>query len=95
MEMWKEFKRIVLEAAAETLDDQAEKEVVVRVWGKLVSQVIGGMKNGFLMEASDQWKRAIPPNRERAITLVSGERIKLLPRRFHRRLSRSLTNLSP
>ncbi len=45
--MWKELKRMTLEAAAETVNDQAEKDVVVKVWGKLVSQVIGEMKNGI------------------------------------------------
>ncbi len=50
-EMWKEFKRMVLQAAAETVDDEAEKELVVKVWGKLVSQVIGGMRNGSLVDA--------------------------------------------
>ncbi len=48
--MWKEFKRTILEAAAETVDDQVEKELAVKVWGKLASQVIGEMKNGFLLE---------------------------------------------
>ncbi len=41
---------------AETVDDEAEKELVVKVWGKLVIQVIGGMKNGFLVVA----KRVVP-----------------------------------
>ncbi len=39
---------MTLEAAAETVNDQAEKELFVTVWGKLVSQVIGEMKNGFV-----------------------------------------------
>ncbi len=93
-EMWREFKGIVQEAAAETVDDEVEKELVVKVWGKLVSQVIGEMKNGILMEARDQWEWPIEPNRGRAITLASGERISLLPAHFDRRVSKSVMNLS-
>ncbi len=52
--MWKDFKRMVLEAAAEIVADQAEKELVVKVWGKLVSQVIGEMKKGFFAESGHE-----------------------------------------
>ncbi len=57
-EMWKEFKRMAKEAAAETVDNQVQKELVVKVWGKLVSQFIGEMKNGFLVEAGHQRKQS-------------------------------------
>ncbi len=68
--MWKEFKRMILEAAAETVDDQAEKELIVKVWGRLVCQVIGGMKNGFLVEETHQRERPVESLRGRAITVV-------------------------
>ncbi len=67
-EMWKEFKRMVVEAAAETVDDEEEKEQVSKVWGKLISQVIGEMKNGFLLEARQECKLSIEQPRARAQT---------------------------
>ncbi len=82
-EMWKEFKRMTMEAAAETVDNQAQKELVAKVWGKLVSQFIGEMKNGFLVEAGHQrkpsprrkWKTVRNrPSRERVAQLSARER---------------------
>ncbi len=91
--MWKEFKRMVLEAAAETVHDQAEKELVVEVWGKLVSQVIGGIKNGFLMEEIYQGERPVKSLRGRAITMEARERTNLLSVHYDRKLTKSLTSL--
>ncbi len=67
--MWKEFKRMVLEAAAETVGDPEVKKIVVEVWGKLVSQVIGEIKNGALvkqtsLQALDRTKRKKSGNLE-------------------------------
>ncbi len=57
--MWKELKRMVVEAAAETADDQTVKERVTKLWGTLISHVIGEMKNGFPVAARHQFKQSI------------------------------------
>ncbi len=71
-EIWKEFKRMVLEAAAETVDDQDQKELVVKAWGKLVCQVIGEMKNGFFMEAMPHCEQFVEQPSGGAISSNSG-----------------------
>ncbi len=76
--MWKEFKRMVVEAAAETVDDEEEKEEVTKVWGKLISQVIGEMKNGFLVETRHGSKQSIEPPRRRSKTWHCVNEIELL-----------------
>ncbi len=81
---------MVLEAAAQTVDDLAQKEVVVTVWGKLLSQVIGEMKNGFLVEQVCRNKQSLEPPRRRVVScnsnktidqLASGQSTAQLPRR--------------
>ncbi len=84
---------MILEAAAETVDDQAEKELVVKVWGRLVCQVIGGMKNGFLAKDTHQSERPVKSLGGRAITMEINERTNLLSVHYDRNLNKSLTNL--
>ncbi len=89
--MWKEFKRMVVEAAAETVDDEEEKEQVTKAWGKLISRVIGEMKNGFLVETGHGSKQSIEPPRGRSKTWhCANERIELLSDK-ERRQSKELT----
>ncbi len=58
---------MVEEAAAETVDGQAEKGRLTKVWGKLISQVIREMQNGFMLEAEHQCEQAVEtPTRERS-----------------------------
>ncbi len=65
--------------AAETGDDEEEKEQVTKVWGKLISQVIGEMKNGFLLEARHGCKLSIEQPRGRAQTWTcAGDGTKLM-----------------
>ncbi len=86
---------MVLEAAAETVDDEAEKELAVKVWGKLVCQVIGGMKNGFLAEKIHDQRERLGTDCSvsgRAKTSKVNERTNLLAARSDRHLSKSLKN---
>ncbi len=70
---------MVVEAAPETVDDEEEKEQVTKVWGKLISQVIGEMKNGLLVESRHGSKQSIESQRGRAKTWdCVSERVGLL-----------------